>query len=544
MAQFENLPGLNITLNDGGLVLPDNAVTESLLILAPSTSDNAPEEPIRIRQSSQLREYGFGDYANSKGEENHIAVAWKQATEGGCRNVFLAALKGETKTEQFAHAQEMLFGVLSDFDVDHVAFYGVWADAPAEDIQQEDLNEDFQDEYQSSPGISNFGYVAEGQTQVQTPISVTTDANSFGIIPSETDVVEGEDPTITITLSTKEYDGTNNTIETLQADLNTELEAVSEMELRASIENGIVSIIGDAEFTLVEDDTAPALTLLGIDGETNALYGQHTAGPQLNGDFAMLLSAFANEQMTINGGSIAYIGVQPAPTNSLRDVRKHADHLATMASDYSAALQIVGAPDFGYRIPGRSGELVTSGVVSYAALATTLELQNGTTNKQLAGVSSVNYRFSARQLNRITGNNVVTFQVKNGGVFVARGVTTAPRYMRAGQRQDSDYRALSTVRIAMGAVQAIQDAVDPFVGNGIRPPEYSALKGKINAALKTLEANGALVGSNYSISPNGSIHDIQISLSLQPVGELRHIDVDVSMNAGFALRDSGDDSDE
>lgn len=544
MAKYENLAGLNVTLNDGGMVLPDNAVTESLLILAPSTSANAPEEPVRIRQGSQLREYGFGDYANSEGKENQIAVAWKMATEGGCRNVYLAALKGENTKEHFAHAQEMLFGMLSDFEVDHVALYGVYADQPAEDIQQEDLHEDFQEDFTASPGISNYGYVAEGQIQLQTPIDFTTDANSFGIVPSNTDVAEGTDPTITITMSTKSYDGSNNTLSDLEDDLNTELQAVTEMSLRASIESGMVSIVGDDEFTLVDDETAPALSLLGFDPDTTGTYQQHPAGPQLNGDFAMLLSSFANDQMSINGGSIAYIGVTPAPTNSLRDVRSHAKHLSSIASDYSAVLQIVGGPDLGYRIPGRSNELVTSGVISYAALVTTLEIQNGTTNKQLSGVSSVNYRFSAAQMNSITGNNVVTFQVKNGGVFVTRGITTAPRYMRAGERQDSDYRNLSTVRIAMGAVQAVREAIDPFVGNGIQPPEYSAMKGKINAALKTLEANRALVGSGYTISPNGSIHDAKIALRLQPVGELRHVDVDVNMDASFALRDTAAEEEE
>ena len=89
---YENLPGINVTLKDGGLIVPERGGSESILIIAPSLAKDAPEEPVLIRSSTELVQAGFGDFYVA-GEVNPIVAEWKVATDAGARMVYLVALK-------------------------------------------------------------------------------------------------------------------------------------------------------------------------------------------------------------------------------------------------------------------------------------------------------------------------------------------------------------------------------------------------------------------------------------------------------------------
>ncbi|MDK2600709.1 hypothetical protein QO179_24755 [Bacillus stercoris] len=66
MAKYPNLPGIEVTIADGGLILPEDSTTESLLIIAPCVKQDAPEEPVLVRQSSDLELNGFGTFVEEE----------------------------------------------------------------------------------------------------------------------------------------------------------------------------------------------------------------------------------------------------------------------------------------------------------------------------------------------------------------------------------------------------------------------------------------------------------------------------------------------
>jgi hypothetical protein len=127
MAQYPNLPGIEVQIADGGLILPEDTSTQSLLIIAPSLSTSAPTEPALVRQSSDLDTLEFGTFVVG-GVVNPIAAAWKAAFEGGCRRIYLMALNGTDDAAKFTNLQDSMFGILADFTVDHVVLVGVFAD--------------------------------------------------------------------------------------------------------------------------------------------------------------------------------------------------------------------------------------------------------------------------------------------------------------------------------------------------------------------------------------------------------------------------------
>jgi hypothetical protein len=108
MAQYPNLPGIEVSIADGGLILPEDAATQSMLIIAPSVKPGAPTEPVLVRQSSELETAGFGTFVEA-GVVNPIAAAWKAAFEGGNRRIYLMALTGADDKAKFLALQEAMF---------------------------------------------------------------------------------------------------------------------------------------------------------------------------------------------------------------------------------------------------------------------------------------------------------------------------------------------------------------------------------------------------------------------------------------------------
>jgi len=162
---YDNLPGINVTLKDGGLILPERSGAESLLIIAPSLQKDAPEEPVLVRSSAELSQNGFGDFYVG-GEINPIAAEWKAAADAGANSIYLVALKeidaeradeleksaidvavagglsqaeaqakfsgvltGPTSSSadrrKFVYFYDLLMGTLLDFSVDHVVLKGM-----------------------------------------------------------------------------------------------------------------------------------------------------------------------------------------------------------------------------------------------------------------------------------------------------------------------------------------------------------------------------------------------------------------------------------
>lgn len=517
MSQFNNLPGINVNIADGGLILPEDASTESMLIIAPSIEVNAPKEPVLVRESNDLVTYGFGGFTDAKGNVNPISAAWKAAFEGGNRQTYLMALEGSTTTEKFANLQDSLFGILADFAVDHVVAVGVYADEEADVTSGDMLNAEDQANFPNVPGVLKYGYVVKASDVVSTPVTVTLGSNDTIVLNNGSDV--------TLTLTPGDY----NSAEELVAEINVELAGALPGAV-AVVEDGMLVIVAGEEFTT----GASTLDEVNLDAGVTAVKKRHQNGSIYAGNFAKVLADFAETQTLNFNASVSYIGTKGPSGNSLTQVKAHVDRLMNLENDYSGYVQVVAAPELGYQIPNVASLYYTNGVVTYAALVSTLRAESAPTNKMVMGVSSVHYNLSLRQLNNLTGKKFVTFRVKNGRVVVTDGCTTAPDLVVSGQKRASDFARLSTLRITTAASQLVREICEPFIGEPNRMPQYNALNAAIKGGLEAMKQQGAINDYRFTVVARGvTLNEAVVTLELIPAFELRKIAINVSLRPNF-----------
>lgn len=435
MSNYPNLPGFEITVNDGGLIIPDVGTTESLLIIAPCrkvtgspAALDAPQEPTLIRNSAQLKAT-FGDFVVGS-NVNEIAAAWKAAFDGGCRRIYLLALHAPnagtplTLTEQFEALHGLFYGILQDFEVDHVVVVGNYADEQCP-LVNGDLG--------------------------------TTAASQLAELP------------------------------------------------------GVITIPdSDAEGPLTET---------------------------YEGNFAKLLGDYCENQTINNSPVIGYIGTKPiSGTVTMAAVASYVNNLITPTDDeqapnfYSPHVSVVSGPALGYTIPGKADAQFMNGVVTYAALVSTLRPESAPTNKPVAGVTGVQYNLSLSQLDRLSGARYVSFRLKRGAVYVTDGITTAPRLTIGGETFDSDYTRLSTLRITLAAIDLIREIADPFIGEPAGIPQRNALTASIKTGLESMRTKGAVTNYAFSVIQDGTvIGQTTVTLQLVPAFENKKILVDVSL---------------
>lgn len=499
MAQYPNLPGIEVQIADGGLILPEDASTQSLLIIAPSLEAAAPTQPVLVRQSSDLVGFGFGDFVKNNAV-NQIAAAWKAAYDGGCRRIYLMALTGTTDADKFLFVQDALFGILADFTVDHVALVGVYADKPATLATLPTLQE----------GVIHE-FTVTGTGSIVYPLTVTAGTNDTIVVASKN-----------VVLKAQVYADDNS----LEVELNSELTASGATAVSAKVNNGIVSLHSAATFTVAAGTTGSALTALKVTAGTAVEIKQ--------GNFALLVGQFAEEQTINHNTTIGYIGTQAPASNSLADIKANVDRLSGIDNEYSGYVSVIAGPELGYSVPGMDSLYYTNGAVSYAALVCGLKPESATTQKRVYGIAGVNYQLSLRQLNALTGNKFVTFRVKNNQVIVTDGVTTAPDLYVNGAKRTSDFTRLSTLRITQAAAGLVREVVEPFIGEPNRMPQYNSLRATIKGAMEAMKSAGAINDYRFSITAAGAtLNEAVVTLEIIPAFELRKVTVNISLTPNF-----------
>ncbi|UNY39827.1 tail sheath protein [Bacillus phage vB_BauM_KLEB27-3] len=501
MAKYDNLPGIEVEIADGGLILPEDATTESLLIIAPCENEDTPEQPMAVRQSSDLTTMGFGGFVVN-GKVNQIAVAWKAAFDGGARNISLLALKGSTDEERFTYLQDVLFGILEDYSVQNIVAVGVYADKEAVLTDTSSLRE-------------------EGVKTEQTLVAASTVSYPLVVeAGSDTITVSGK----TITVTAKTYSKPEYLLDEIRRELKAQ--NLVDMEVYSSNSRLRFVQVGKTPF-----EVAAGTLDLGIEG---------TSTGSSVGSFAQILATYAEMQTVQLGSTVAYIGTTAPVSNTLKDVKDHVDYLSSIHNEYSGHLQVFAGPEFGYQVQGRTDLFLMNGVVAYAALVTTLKAESATTNKTLTGMTTVNYNLSLRQLNTLTGNKFVTARLKNGRAIVTDGITTAPDRIIGNKVFASDYTRLSTLRITQAAVQTVRDISEPFIGEPNEMPQYNSLTASIKGGLDAMKEAKAINDYNFTVvTRGGTLTEAIVTLELVPAFELRKIAVNVSLSPDFQ-RDSED----
>lgn len=506
MAQYPNLPGIEVQIADGGLILPEDTTTQSLLIIAPSVKADAPKEPVLVRQSSDLEANGFGSFTEG-GQVNPIAAAWKAAFEGGNRRTYLMSygeLNAETGEiadvdaiamsveDKFVFVQDALFGILADFPVQHIALVGVHADKEAQLVSLP----------KNSEGVVHE-FFAEG-TALVFPLTVTAATN-------DVIAVDGK----TLTLTAKSY----ATAAALEEEIQSEI-AVTGAELKVTVSNK-VRLTSEKTFSLEAGTTAAGLVA-------------GAATEKIAGNFALLAGQFAENQTLNHTATVAYVGASAPTGNTLSQVKAHVDKLVAIANDYSGYVQVVAAPELGYILPGRSELYFTNGVVTYAALVSNLRPESAPTNKRIYGVAGIHYNLSLRQLNALTGNKFVTFRLKNNQVVVTDGCTTAPDYFMGGTKQASDFARLSTLRITQAASQLVRDVTEQFIGEPNRMPQYNSMNATIKGALEGMKSQGAIYDYRFTVvARGGTLAEAVVTLELIPAFEMKKVSINVSLKPPY-----------
>ena len=492
MVQYANLPGIEVSIADGGLILPEDASTQSMLIIAPSLKQNAPVEPVLIRQSSDLETYGFGTFVVD-GVVNPIAAAWKAAFEGGCRRIYLMALTGSDEASKFLYLQDAMFGILADFTVDHVVVVGVYADREAVLSTLPAISEGVRQEY-----------TVQG-TSLTFPLTVKAGTNDTIVIKEST-----------LTLAAKSYASAPD----LVAEIKKELDRVG-LRVKAEIVSDKLRLVSEKSFSIGARTNAAGLSA----GE---------ATKSIRGNFALLAGQFAENQTLNRAATIAYIGASAPAGNSLAQVKAHVDTLCAINNQYSGYVSVVAGPELGYILPGKSDLYFTNGVVTYAALVSTLRPESAPTNKRVYGVAGIHYNLSLRQLNQLTGNKYVTFRLKNNQVIVTDGITTAPDYYLGGVKMASDFNRLSTLRITQAAAQLVREVTEPFIGEPNRMPQYNSMNATVKGALEAMKNAGALMDYRFTIvARGGTLSEAVITLELVPAFEMRKVSVNISLKPPY-----------
>jgi hypothetical protein len=499
MAQYPNLPGIEVQIADGGLILPEDSSTESLLIIAPSLEALAPTEPVLVRQSSDLVSYSFGDFVKG-GVVNPIAAAWKAAYDGGCRRIYLMAMSGTTDANKFLNLQDSLFGILADFTVDHVALVGVYADKEAVLVSMPALEEGVVHEFDIT-----------GTSAVTFPLTVSTGTNDTIVVKTKN-----------VVLKAQVYSNDS----ALEVELNSELAASGVVDVLATVNNGVITLRSATTFALAAPTSGSALTNLKLVSGSSV--------EKITGNFAKLVGQYAETQTINHSTTIGYIGVQAPATNSLADVKANVDRLDGIMNQYSGYVSVVAGPELGYNIPGLDQLFYTNGSISYAALVCGLKPESATTQKRIYGVAGVSYQLSLRQLNALTGNKMVTFRVKNNQVIVTDGITTAPDLTINGVKRSSDFTRLSTLRITQAAAALIREVCEPFIGEPNRMPQYNAMNASVKAALESMKTAGAINDYRFTITAAGaSLNEALVTLEIIPALELRKVTLNISLTPNF-----------
>lgn len=555
---YENLPGINVTLKDGGLVVPDQGGSESMLIVAPSLMVDAPEEPVLVRTSSELTQYGFGDfYVN--GEVNPIAAEWKAAVDAGCKVIYLVALKeitaaraseletnainaavaagstlvqaqakyqsvltGTTETaktrRKFVYYYDLLMGTLMDFAVEHVVVKGVTVEDQVDSLAPEFFPEvENIEDFPFIGGLVISAYELDSKA-ISYPLNVTSTSQTLSLKVNGT--------VQTVTVPAKNYDGVTNTITTLAADLQTALRgATTPINATVRADSGKIVFFFD---NTVEVQAATNITGLGLTG--TAQWVKTPLGLITKGSFAQTLADYCATKTLMQNDVVGYIGTKSPVDTKVSTIRTHVANLSKIDTEISPFLQVVGS-ETAVVMPVSNATYFTNAATHYAALVTTLRKESAPTNKVAKGVPALRFDFSLRQLSQLTGNKIVTLRIKNGTqIVVTDGITTAPTISIAGKDRESDYARLSTLRITQLAVQVVREAVDPFVGQPNEMPQYNALNTAIKSALEKIREAGAIQGYRFKVlNASARLDQAIVQLEIVPAFEMRRVEVEVTL---------------
>lgn len=263
---------------------------------------------------------------------------------------------------------------------------------------------------------------------------------------------------------------------------------------------------------------------------------------EMNAGFHTQLAALLNTMQDNVNETIGIIGVKPATSNSLSDVKTWVEKLTIpnandklRAANYipvfdSRWISVVAAePGISANRLGVSvGDYYSNGGPLYAGLIASLASQKATTSKYIGrSMIGMRYQLSSKQLNDLVGMRYVAFTNKPSvGPVVVKDVTAA--------KVGSDYDRLTTVRIVKLVMKVVRQVCDPYIGNVNSAPKRNAMHTAINNALHKMcqPPEEALRDYDFGItatSEDQRLGIVRIDMALVPVFSIDKIYVTVKL---------------
>ena len=358
---YNFLPGFEVSVRDGGLVVPrPDFETGSLLIIGPQ--DPASSEDQRVSPMWIGGQDAFRDNIGSTTASNPLYQAWKQAIDAGCNDVRVLELCGTDTDTQYENLHQIYLH-LEDYEVDAVVVTGIYAD---------DLVID-----PTLPEGTEVDYVMH--------------------VPATFEKVEDEE------LGTG--DGTQVEFQLQNAPVARE-DLFVYLDGTATTAYTIDYLTGDVAL-----DEAPGE---GVNITASYNHAKRGIAGQLAG-FCKVVSSRVSQ-------TLGFVALAPASDNDLVTIRQYVNGLETQKFD--GLLQVVAGPQVRFSVQDGS-TYPSSGIAAYAAQTVMLPAQSSPTNKVLPGAGSLTYNLSPAQLNELCSKNIVTFRTKAGRIVVTDAVTTA-----------------------------------------------------------------------------------------------------------------------
>lgn len=480
------IPGVNVTVNDGGLRIdPVISGPRVTLLGTTSSTDLAINEPVVIvdvsRAMNALRE-DSGAFNDNTRHESELSIALAETLAGGAPLVEVVKIATVTGAitytgEAFNPASRYLalsgaYSALANHPTDIVVPVGAYA----EDFIGTGWN--------PASGIFTGGsYTSESYLRQLARFCYSQTVNQ-----STTIGVIGVKPPLLAPVTGSSY--------VVSGD--------------SGYVFGTPSLANVAAWTNYVNGAAPtkvsAAWLNYLSGSTasyNAAYLTPGGFQAVDSSGSGLVDELGNK---VDIG--AYVNVVAAPVRCLNTVtRKLADEVGATLSNVS---------------------MNTSGAAAYAGLIASLDPHSGTTNKPVPGLT-FSRRLSLTQADAINANRIVTMLERTRGFVIVQGHTGAYRvsdYVR------SDYTQLTTVRITQAAIDQIRLATEPYIGEALNGANLNAMRQAVDSGLRNMKLAGALNRYEFNIisTPDQQVlGQATVDLTIVPAFELVRVNVSVKL---------------
>ena len=535
-----NLPGMNVTLNELGLVVEPPPAGPKVTILGITSNTGVPLlEPMSVasveKATAQLWFHTGSDISSESGKfPGELALAVEEAVAAGAPNVEVIVVAHKSSENLMSYISTSgsktgrytdlsgAYDILLNADVDVVFPAGAY-------IDYIDTGASFTNNFGKQLGDFCYQATQEGHASV-------------GVIPTM--------PILDWAISHSRalmYSSTSNDIDvnsgfpagTSQSTLYAEIsgfmyenDVISETKIRRSM------LFGKPSAGLVNEwhryhsypESAGVTWLTRVSGQYNTIYRDWLRGAEDPGGTTHIPTSTAPNQVNPSY-FVNWQALNRDRTNAV-DTRGNKIDAGACICVLSALCQ---APT--RQIVSLARHVVanlsvtranTSGGAGYAGLINTLAPQSSTTNKAISGLDSLK-SLSATQANDLTKRRHTTMYSRSSGFVVASGVTGAynvTRYVR------SDYTRLSTIRITHAAVDLIRAVSEKYIGEPNSAPQMNAMRSEIDQVLLSMKGSGALRAYDFVLAstPDQRVLGIvDVNLTLVPAFEVTEINLVVSL---------------